>query len=346
MIETMPAIVQFDLKAGSVELREVSLPDFEDDEVLLRVGAVGVCGSDVHQWHGTQSWAVNVPVTLGHEFGGTIEKLGARVEGFAEGDRVVSETAARICGACVYCRGGNYNMCPHRSGFGYGCNGAMAQFVRVSARCLHHIPISLPFEIAALTEPCCVAYNAVVEGVRIKPGDGVLVLGPGPIGLLSAMMAMMCGGDVTVAGLSSDSARLEVAKSLGAHTYDLQTGDIRDLAKSRGDGFGFDVVIDAAGASAAFATAMDAVRPLGQIVKVGWGPQPLGVSLDPLVAKAVTVRGSFSHNYAVWERAIALLASGKIDVKPLVGLQLSLEQWRDGFEGMHAGHFAKALLVP
>ena len=342
----MPAVVQFDLKSGSVELREMPLPEIGEDEVLLRVGAVGVCGSDVHQWHGTQSWQVNVPVILGHEFGGTIEKVGARVSGFSEGARVVSETAARICGECAYCRGGNYNLCPQRSGFGYGVNGAMTQFARVPARCLHRIPDDLPFHIAALTEPCCVAFNAVVEGSRIKPGDRVFVLGPGPIGLLCAMMARLCGGDVTIAGLSADAARFEVARKIGLETFDLQANDVKEFASTRGDGFGFDIVIDAAGVSASFQTAMEVVRPLGQIVKVGWGPQPLNASLDPLVGKAVTVRGSFSHNYAVWERVIALLASGKLDVTPLVGFQSSLENWHDGFEGMGAGRFAKAVLIP
>jgi alcohol dehydrogenase/L-iditol 2-dehydrogenase len=168
MTATMTAVVQFDLKPGAVEVREMPIPEIGDDEVLLKIGGVSVCGSDVHQYHGTQSWPVATPVVLGHEFGGTVARIGSRVKGFREGDRVVSETAAYVCGQCMMCRTGAYNLCPHRKGFGYGINGAMAGYVRVPERCLHHIPDHLPFEKAALTEPCCVGYNAVIEKSKIS----------------------------------------------------------------------------------------------------------------------------------------------------------------------------------
>src|SRR4051812_10900386 len=100
----MPAIVHYALEAGAVELREIAIPEIGDDEVLLEVGAVSVCGSDVHQAHNTHSWPVNVPVVLGHEFGGTVARTGRNVRGFKDGDRVVSETAAQICGECMLCR--------------------------------------------------------------------------------------------------------------------------------------------------------------------------------------------------------------------------------------------------
>src|SRR5919199_915194 len=174
----MPAVVQYGLQAGQVETRDVAVPRPAEDDVLLRVDGVGVCGSDVHQYHARQSWPVPPPVTLGHEFTGTVAAVGSRVMGFAEGDRVVSETAARICGRCVYCRSGHYNVCPHRQGFGTRIDGAMAKYITVPGRCLHHIPPALSSRHAALTEPTCVAYNAVVERSALNPGDSVLILGP------------------------------------------------------------------------------------------------------------------------------------------------------------------------
>ena len=344
----MQAVVQYGQAAGQVELRELPIPEIGADDVLLRVGAVSVCGSDIHQYYSSVSWSVNVPVTLGHEFTGVVAAVGSRALGFKEGDRVVSETAAVICGECIYCRTGHYNVCPRRKGFGYGVNGAMAGYVRVPVRCLHHIPDSLPFHIAALTEPCCVAFNAMVERATIKLGDSVLVLGPGPIGLLCLLVAQLHGAGTTiVAGLSCDAPRLEIARRLGAtHTIDLQTEDLPEFLGSVGDGFGVDVVVDATGAAQAFKAAMAAVRPLGQIVKVGWGPGPLGFSLDPIVQKAVTVHGSFSHNYPTWERVIALLASGKLDIAPLIGLDTPLEEWKEAFEGMHTSRIVKAVLRP
>src|SRR3954464_15732748 len=213
----MSAVVHFALEPGAVELREIAVPDIADDQVLLQVGAVSVCGSDVHQAHNTHSWPVNVPVVLGHEFGGTVARLGRSVRGFKEGDRVVSETAAHICGDCMLCRTGLYNLCPTRKGFGYGIDGAMASYVKVPARCLHRIPDTLPFDLACLAEPHSVAYNAMCVNSTIRPGDLVVVLGPGPIGLLCARMAALAGADpLIVVGLTADRPRLETATRLGA----------------------------------------------------------------------------------------------------------------------------------
>src|SRR5215510_6686865 len=240
MSGTMAAVVQFDLKPGSVELREMPIPEIGEDDVLLQVGSVSVCGSDVHQYHGSQSWPVATPVVLGHEFGGVVAKKGSRVRGFKEGDRVVSETASHICGKCIMCRTGAYNLCPERKGFGYGINGAMAGFVKVAERCLHHIPDNLPFEKAALTEPCCVGYNAVIEKSKVKPGDTVVVLGPGPIGLLCAEMARLAGaGTLIVAGMAQDASRLAAAKEIGfTHASNLQEVNLKDFVYEDAAGLG------------------------------------------------------------------------------------------------------------
>src|SRR4051812_17564238 len=214
---TQAAVVQYALEPLSVELREIPVPEIGEHDVLLQVGAVSVCGSDVHQFHATHSWAVNVPVVLGHEFCGTVAQAGRLVRGVKEGDRVVSETAAVICGACAMCRSGRYNLCPTRKGFGYGVDGAMAEYVKVPGRCLHHVPDELSFDLACLTEPHAVAYNAMCVNVTIRPGDVVVVLGPGPIGLLCARMAALSGANpLVMVGLTADAERLETARRLGA----------------------------------------------------------------------------------------------------------------------------------
>jgi L-iditol 2-dehydrogenase len=348
MDSTMTGIVQYDLKPHSVEIRELPIPEIGEEEVLLQVGAVSVCGSDVHQYHGTQSWPVRTPVVLGHEFGGVVARTGSRVRGFKEGDRVVSETAASICGECFYCRAGEYNICPQRKGFGYGINGAMADFVRVPERCLHHIPDNLPFERAALTEPCCVAYNCVAVKSKIKPGDLVVVLGPGPIGMLCAEMARINGaGTVIIAGLDRDASRLVAAGNIGVtHAVNLEKTDLVEFVHGIGDGLGAHLVIDAAGASAALKTALAIVRPAGQITKVGWGPQPLNFSLDPLVQKAVTLQGTFSHTFQNWEQVVALLASEQINLKPVISRVAGLEDWQGCFDGMNNGSYVKTVLQP
>lgn len=348
MASTMPAVVHYEVKKGGVELRDVPIPSPGEKEVLLRVVAVGVCGSDVHTYHNTQSWTANVPVILGHEFCGQVAQVGPGVKGFREGDLVVSETAAEIDEDSPQARAGLYNLDPHRRGFGNGRDGAMTRYVRVPTRCLHRMPEGLEPEVAAYTEPCCVAYNAVVGNARVRPGDTVVVVGPGPIGLLCAQMAKLCGaGAVVIAGTTRDEARMQIGIKTGAtHTVDVETEDMKQVLRGLGDGGGADLVIDAAGVSASLASALAWVRPGGVISKVGWGPQPLNFSLDPLVQKNVTLQGSFSHNWPIWERVLRLLASGRLDVRPLISRVATLQEWQSCFEGMAEGMLLKAVLKP
>ena len=346
-MKTQQAVVQYALTAMSVELREIPIPDIGPGDVLLKVGAVSVCGSDVHQAYGTHSWPVNIPVALGHEFGGTVAATGREVKDFHDGDRVVSETAAVICGECLMCRTGRYNLCPSRKGFGYGVNGAMAEYVKVPARCLHHVPDSLPFELACLTEPHSVAYNAMCVNAAIRPGDSVVVLGPGPIGLLCARMAALSGAHpLIVAGLTGDAERLAAARGLGAtHTVNIQAENLDEVVKSMAP-LGADVVCDASGASRPLDAALKLVRPDGQVIKVGWSPDQIPLDLNPLVQKNVTLQGSFSHNYPIWERVIHLLDAGLTRAELIVGLKSDLPGWHAAFDAMHTGRVIKSVLVP
>jgi L-iditol 2-dehydrogenase len=344
----MTGLVNFAKQAHSAELRELPVPEINEEEVLISVQAVGICGSDLHQYEGTHSWPVNYPVVLGHEFSGVIAKMGSRVRGFEEAERVVSETAAVLPLDSAFIRRGLYNLEPKRLGFGYGVNGAMAPFVSVPARCLHHLPASLPFEKAALTEPCCVAYHAVCVNSRLRPGDTVAVIGPGPIGLLCALMAKLSGaGHLLVIGVPADAKRLEVARGIGADSVlGAHDENVVDWLRGFGDGYGVDLVIDAAGVSESLKLALDIVRPAGQITKVGWGPRPFNYSLDPLVQKAVILQGSFSHNWQTWEKVISLLDSGKIDLDLILTRVAPLTEWRELFEAMHSGEIVKGVLKP
>lgn len=342
-------VVQFSGLPWSVELREVEVPTIGEDDVLLKVSAVGVCGSDIHQAEGSHSWPVNYPVILGHEFSGIVAKIGKNVRSFKEGDRVVSETAAIICGECRMCKTGLYNLCPTRKGFGYGVNGAMTELVRVPARCLHRIPDTLSFEAASLTEPCCVAYNAVCS-LDIKPGQSAVVLGPGPIGLLCALMANIRGcWPIVLVGIPGDETRLSFAERLGAsHTFLQQNGVdlVEFLAGLTGHTLGADLVVDATGVTPSLKTAIEIVAPGGTISKPGWGKAPPNFSLDPLVQKAVQLQGSFSHNYPIWEAVIQLLTAGKIPSDVIIGHRSGLSEWRKAFEEMKSGIVIKSTLFP
>ena len=188
------------------------------------------------------------------------------------------------------------------------------------------------------------AYSAVAVNSDVKPGDRVVVLGPGPIGILCAAMARLRGAEVALAGLEADARRLEVASAYRCSPFRSGSDALRAWARER-DGAGVDGVVDASGHSASLREAMELVRPAGFITKVGWGPQPLGFSLDPIVQKAVRLQGSFSHNWPVWERVIALLGSGALDVAPIVGGVFPLRDWKAAFEKMENGEIVKAILT-
>lgn len=343
MPQTQAAVVTYAREKHAVELREVPVPEIGPEDVLMEVAAVGVCGSDLHMWTCQHPWAVNYPCVLGHEFAGVVREVGQRVSGWSAGDRVVSETAAVIDPSNPMSRRGLYNLDPNRLGFGAAVNGAMTKFVRVPSRILHRVPDALSLEVAALTEPCCVAYNAVVNNAHVRPGDRLVVFGPGPIGLLCGAMARLCGAEVAMVGLEADHVRLDIAKK--AYGCTPLVSDVKEWANAV-DGLGADGAIDAAGVSATLRTAIDVVRPGGWISKVGWGPQPLDFSLDPLVQKNITLQGSFSHNWPIWERVIRLLATGALDIRPIIGGVWPLAQWSEAFETMHSGRIAKAVLKP
>ncbi len=249
----------------------------------------------------------------------------------------------------MLCRTGRYNLCPRRKGFGHSADGAMTHFVRVPVRCLHRLPESLSFQRAALLEPSCVAYHTVAVNTRLAPGDFVVVLGPGPIGLLAAQVARLQGaGTVFISGTPEDSSRLALAvEQLGVdRAIDASREDPVAVAREHGDGLGADVVIDAVGISETLRQSIEMVRPGGQITKVGWGPAPVGFSLDPVVAKGVTLQGSFSHNYSTWERVIGLVNDEKLRVDPLVSRTVPLEEWEEAFARMEERADVKGVLLP
>lgn len=342
----MKAVVKYGRQDRNVDVREVPEPTMGPDQVLIQVKATGVCGSDVHMWREHQSWAVKLPLVLGHEFCGVIADVGANVSGFKVGQRVACETAAQVCGSCVYCLSGNYNLCPNRLGYGALADGSMTSYVAARPQILHHVPDNVPFEHAALTEPICVAYNALVEKTTMKPGDLVVIQGPGPIGIMALQIVRLRGaGTIVVLGTDADEKRMEVAAELGAHyTVNVQREDAGPLLKSLGDGFGADLVVDCTGVSKALKQSMDLVRPNGRITKIGWGPQPLDFSLDPLVGKAVTLQGSFSHTYPTWERVLTLLSTGQVNLGPVIGGVYGLDEWEEAFHKMEVGQNVKSVL--
>ncbi len=340
----MKAVVKQARGDGFVELCEVPEPELEDGSVILRVGAAGICGSDIQILHDRFQGYI-VPVILGHEFAGTIESVGRGVSNLAPGDRVVSETHAIVCNECVYCRTGIYNLCPQRKGFGYGTNGAFAKLVRVRKAIVHILPEEIPVREAALLEPVSVALNALTRNSHVYPGESVLVIGPGPIGLFCLQVARLSGGRVTVVGTERSRPRLDLASRLGA----VRTLVDRELGQGIEDGSlrnSFDVTVVAAGNAASFELGLRTTRAGGRVVYVGETTENASFPLSLIERKNITVHGSFSHNWPIWESAISLVQHGSIDVRSLITHEFGLSDWRTAFETAESRKGAKILLKP
>lgn len=347
-MKMMKAVVKYDNVAGATEVREVPAPTIGPDDVLVETAYIGICGSDPHMHHNKVSYKVNVPLILGHEFAGTIAEVGANVKGWKVGDRVTSETHADFCGKCVMCRTNNYHVCRERKGYGFQIDGAFAKYVKVPSRILHKVPDNVSLKEASLTEPFCVAYSSLVKHSPLKPGDLVVIIGPGPIGLLCTKMASILGAsDIVVIGTDGDDARMEIAKKLGATmTINSSKQDPVSIIMGMRDGYGADLVVDAAGFSPTLKLSLDVVRPCGQINKIGWGPGPVGFSLDQLISKAVALQGTFSHNWDVWEKCLVLMGERTVDLSEIVTHELPLDQWQKGFDLMESKEGLKIVLTP
>ena len=344
----MKALVKYSMEAGAVELREIPVPEPGPGEVLLQIEACAVCGSDLAMYRGTFDHPMKIPVVMGHEFAGTVDRVGHAVTGWKPGDRVACETAAQICGNCVYCRSGNYNMCSERMGFGYGCDGAFAKYVAVPARMLHRLPADLPFPQAALAEPAAGALHCVQQNHTLQAGDSALILGPGAIGLFALQHVRNAGGSpIFIAGLDRDSARLELALKLGAHrAIYLEREDAREIIHASGDGLGVHYIVEASGAPQALDLALDVIRPLGTITRIGMSDKSLPFGLNRLTAKAVNLQGTWSHNYADWERVLHLVETGQLQIEPMIGKIYPLEDWQQAFEDAMSGRIVKAVIEP
>jgi L-iditol 2-dehydrogenase len=344
----MKAVVYYERADKAIEVRDVPLPTIGPEECLVRVEYCGICGSELHMYHGQLNVLARPPVVLGHEWCGEIVEVGERVRGFAVGDRVACETAAETCGTCVLCRSGEYNLCPERRAFGFALDGAFTNYVSARYTLLHHIPEGVSYKAAAMAEPICVAYNAVIEKSRLRPGDVVVVIGPGPVGLFSLQVAKLAGaGTVVVTGTSRDRKRLDLAARLGADIIvDVSEQDPVQVVRGLGDGLGAHLVIDAAGVPPAIKQSLEIVRRNGWITKVGWALQPINLTMDEIVAMAITYQGAFSHTWKTWETCLELLRLGRIETEPLISEIWPITRWEEAFEKLETLEAHKILLYP
>jgi len=340
----MIALVKTTKGKGGIELRDVPRPRVGSGSVLIKPQTGGVCGSDIERYVG-RLIDYEPPVILGHEFSGTVAEVGENVTTFAPGDRVTCETHAVFCGHCYFCMTGQHALCSERKGFGYGVDGAFAEYVVAPSQIVHFMPPQLSFEECAVTEPLCVAIHAVTDRVRLKLGDTIAIFGMGPVGLLALQAARLYGASKIVAIDLSENIRLKLAADLGAgRTIASQerevTTDIFDYVGREG----VDVCIDASGSNAALRCALKVTKKSGQILVIGQHPKPEEISVGEIVTRQLSLIGSFSHTWATWETALKLLSEGKISTKAVITHTYPLAEWRQAFETLLNLNGAKAVL--
>ncbi|HUJ76628.1 MAG TPA: alcohol dehydrogenase catalytic domain-containing protein, partial [bacterium] len=332
---------------GFVQLRDVPEPRAGAGEVRIRVEYAGICASDLHILNADIAITVRPPVVMGHEFSGVIDQLGPGVTGWQEGDRVVSETSYEVCGACRYCRGGFYNLCPDRKVLGYWHDGAFAPYTVVPAHRLHRLPPEISLAQGAMVEPTACVCHGVCELIELHAGDVVLVSGPGAIGLTAAQVALAAGATVIVCGTGEDRARLETAARLGAHaTVDVSTGDLAARARETTGGEGVDVVIECSGAEQAIRAGMEAVRKQGQFLQLGLRGRDISLPFDTLVYREIRVVGALSSRDVSWRTAIELIRQGKVRPQELVSAPRRLDDWQEAFRAHEQKAELKILFRP
>ncbi len=338
----MKAVVKIKRGPGNIELLEKPIPKVLPGQVLIKVMAAGICGTDIKILH-DQTFS-NPPVVLGHEYSGIVEEVGEGVTDIAPGDRVVSETAQVICGSCEYCRTGRQLMCPERLSIGYGVDGAFAEYIAVRKEIIHPIPDSMTYDMAALCEPFAVALHGVWDTGSIEPTDTVLVMGPGIIGQLSAVAAVLKGAEVVLAGMPADKERLKIAEKLGIHH--TVTEDLEKFILEKTNGKGADVVIDCTGAESAIRQAMSLVKRTGRFVQIGLTKKDLTIEYSLLTGKEISIVGSFGHRWHNWEQAISIMNQNRFDLDKLITSHYTLEEWEQAFSDMDKQKGVKILIHP
>jgi L-iditol 2-dehydrogenase len=310
---------------------EVPIPEISEDEVLVEVHVSGICGSDMHSYHGTHPY-VSFPIVMGHEFSGVVSQVGARANRDLLGKRVTVEPSL-VCGECYNCKHGKYNICKKLKVLGCQTDGAFAQYVKAPANKIYVLPDSVSFEDGAMVEPLAVAVHAVRQA-KLSGGEKVVVLGGGTIGLLTACSAKQLGAsDVTIVDFLSE--KLDVAKKMGIdHTINLSGSDLREeLVKIYGKD-GPDVWFECVGSEKTISDAVTIARDGTKLIVVGVFSQPIMTDMGLVELKELELTGVLMYRGGDFATAIDLIAQNKVSVSNLVTAKFSISKVAEAFKNI------------
>lgn len=319
-----------------LDIVNMPVPQPGEDELLIRIQACGICGSDVHGYDGSTGRRIP-PIVMGHEAAGVVESVGGAVEGFRAGDRVTFDSTVS-CGKCFYCLRGQINLCDHREVIGVSTPafrrmGAFAEYVTVPARIAYPLPDNMSFPHAALIEAVSVAVHAV-SLTPIALEDTAVVVGAGMIGLLT-LQAVRQAGAGRVLVLDVDDTRLELARSLGAtQTFNSRNDDVIAQIMEQTGGRGADVALECVGATVPVKLAVDSVRKGGAVTLVGNVAPAIELGLQSVVTRQIRLQGSCASS-GEYPACISLMSRGAIRVEPLVSAVAPLEDGASWFHRLH-----------
>lgn len=312
-------------KPGVITIKEIPVPEINDDEVLIKIKYTGICGTDYSIYKGLYS-ADKLPMVAGHEFSGVIEKMGKNVIGLKEGDRVTADINMS-CGVCFYCRRGQKLMCKSFTQLGIHTDGTYAEYVKAPWEQVHVLPDDLDFMSGAFIEPVsCVIHSSKAMDVRI--GSSVAVIGCG-LGILHAAVAVLRGAAPVII-IGDNEKRLQIAKDMGVdYIINInQTPDTVSEVRRLTQGRGADYVIEAVGNPKTYEQAFDMVRPGGTVSAFGICPPEARISVSPydLVLGEKNVAGSCAGVGVDWLDSMALLAHGRIKPQKMFTMVVPLEE--------------------
>jgi 2-desacetyl-2-hydroxyethyl bacteriochlorophyllide A dehydrogenase len=297
---------------GDLRMDIIDVPVPKTDEVLIKVHRTGICGTDLHIAKGNFP-APNLPLTLGHEFSGTIVEVGSSVSSVPVDAKVVADINI-ACGACDFCRKGAKLFCPSVRQLGVHDSGALAEFIVAPAQNIYILPDAISLDAAAYVEPLACAIHGQ-DRIGIRAGETVLIIGGGPMGLAHAALAKLQGAAQIVVS-EPDLHRREIAIKMGADVVvDPINENLNEILKSKTNNIGPDVVIEAVGSIPTYEASVALVRRGGRILAYGAAPQDASMQLRPfdIYAKELTIVGSYAGTYDTWPRAINLIAAGRFN---------------------------------
>jgi len=336
----MQAIIKRSNQPGDVALVEKPAPvSAAPDHVLLEIRAAGVCGTDLSIAKGLYKTLPNA--TIGHELTGIVRMLGEGVDPIWMGKRVVPETFYSTCGVCDFCRTGRENLCYERKSIGTHVDGAFASWLEIPAKNLHEVPSQLSDGAGSMGEPVACVVNSIFEidgRARIGTGDPVLIMGPGPIGLIAAQVARSCGGIVTVQGAPSDTARLTLAEKLG---FAVRVAGEDTFPEDH-----FAAAIECSGNRHGIADAFRALTKGGRLMQMGVTGQEIPVAYDAICFKELTVTSGFAANHRSWIRGIKLMQADAIDLESLVTATSPLDDWKAVLVDQKSRDGVKHIFIP